>query len=51
MIPPHLADVSALTLLRLLAWANAAFAAALLAGVVIWLAGCGLESRTHVIRG
>ena len=46
MFDPSVLDVSALTVLRLVVWANVAFAGALLGGMVLWLVCCGRELRS-----
>jgi len=51
MIELSVLHVSALTALRLLAWANVGMALALLVAVVFWLACCGLDSRRHSTGG
>ena len=47
MIDPSVLDVSAATVLRLVVWANVGFAAAMLVGVVLWLACGWFEARPH----
>lgn len=51
MIELSALHVSALTALRLLAWANVGVAAALLVAVVLWVVCCGLDSRNHSTTG
>jgi len=47
MLELSILDASALTVLRLIAWANVGMAVALLVAVGVWLLCCELESRSY----